>query len=120
MAYPLDASTIAELVDAIHVAVGLRLVAVVLYGPAASGKVWSGERIDLLVVAEELPPDTLQRGAYLERLCPPGTLEGTNILFKTPEEFQAEPEDTYRQMAATARILFDSGGFVSARFARLV
>ncbi len=116
----MDHSSIAELVDAIHVAVGLRLVAVVLFGPAARGEASPEGNVDLLVIVDDqLPTDTAARAAYLTRRTPIGTLDQTRVILKSPAEFDADPPETYRNIAAEGRILLDIPGFATDRLARI-
>ena len=116
----MDYSTIAELVDAIHVAVGLRLVSVVLFGSAARGESAPSGKVDLLVIVDDqLPTDPTERAIYLERRTPRGTLDRAAIILKTPAEFDADPPETYRRIAADGRILLDLSGFVTPRLARI-
>jgi hypothetical protein len=116
----MDYSALAELVDTIHVAVGLRLMSVVLFGPAARGEPPAAGKVDLLVIVEDqLPSAPAERAAYLARRTPPGTLDPANIVLRSPSEFDADPPETYREIANASRILLDIAGFASERLARI-
>jgi hypothetical protein len=106
-------TSLPELVDAIHVALGLGLDAVVLIEPGASGLP------RLLVVADEVPDDPGTRLGYLRQRTPVGTLDGVEIQIKTPLEFAADPVRTYRQLASNGRVLLDTSGWVSRRLAEI-
>jgi hypothetical protein len=105
---PLDHSAVAELVDVILVALGLRVVALVLYPPQTHG------RPKLLVLAAELP-EPAERGAFLASRTPAGSLGDAEIVLKTPGEFAAEPLEDYAELAAGGRILTDRAGIVMAK-----
>ncbi|MPZ13394.1 MAG: hypothetical protein GEU73_03040 [Chloroflexi bacterium] len=96
----------------------MRLVSVVIFDAAAQGRGRDGEKIELLVISEDLPNDPVERATYLARRMPPGSLEHVDVLLTTPEEFDADPPDRYRDIAQMGRILFDASGFAADRLAR--
>jgi hypothetical protein len=111
-----DHSGIAELVDAVHVALGLRLTGVVLFQPDVEQ---GDQAVGLLAIAEDLPDIANDRGAYLERRAPPGSFEGAEITLQTPAEFAAESDALYRRIAAEGRIMLDLEGLISQQLARI-
>jgi len=104
----LDDSAVAELADVILVALGLSVVALVLYPPA------SGGLPTLLVLAEDLPGEA-DRQAHLLARTPPGSLDAAKIVLKTPAEFLAEPLDAHSEVEGQPRILTDRRGIALAR-----
>ena len=110
---PLDASAVAELADVILVALGLRVVALVLYPPQPDG------RPKMLVLAEDLPPPA-ERAAFLASRTPPRSLDHAEIILKTPAEFAADPIDQHAEPSAGGRILVDRQGFVLTRLRQAV
>jgi len=113
---PSDHSRLAELVDALHVAVGLRLVAVALLDPEAET---SNEHCDLphllVVVDDDLPREGAERAGYLARRMPIGSLDATLITLKSPIQFDADPPEVDTGPLAGGRILFDAAGFLAKR-----
>lgn len=93
--------------DAIHVALGLRLAAVVLLPPGAQG----GD-VRLLAVAHDLPPEA-ERSAYLECLMPPGSLPGSVVVLQTPQEFERDAAALSEGLATGGKVLFDGEGLVA-------
>jgi hypothetical protein len=102
-------SSISELVDAIHVALGLRLEAIVLGGQADR----ADRPISLLIVAQDLPSAMDQRLEYLLHRMPTGILDGVTILLRTPNEMEANPISSNHQFSSGARVLLDASGLVS-------
>ena len=76
-------------VRALRRALGRRLRAVVLYGSRARGDAKGESDWDLLVLAEDLPEETLRRHMELKRALPPSCRAIVSILAKTPAEFEA-------------------------------
>jgi hypothetical protein len=104
---PLDDSAVAELADIILVALGLRVVALVLYPAQADG------HPKMLVIADDLPaPEERQR--FLASRTPRASLGDAEIVLKSPDEFSAEAPEHYAELAAGGRILTDRGGIVLA------
>ncbi len=103
---PLDASAVAELADVILVALGLRVVALVLYPPHTD------DRPKMLALADDLPPPA-ERPVFLASRTPPRSLDDAEIILKTPAEFAAEPPEAHRELAG-GRILVDRQGIVLA------
>ena|SRR5437762_5106859 len=99
-------SGVAELADVILVALGLRVVALVLYPLRA------GQRPKLLVLADDLPPAD-ERQAFLAGRTPSGSLAAADIVLRTPEEFLSGPLEP--DLGAGARILTDRRGIALAR-----
>src|SRR5438105_15775120 len=112
LADPLDHSAVAELADLILVALGLRVVALVLYPPQANG------HPKMLVLADDLPIST-ERAAFLARSTPPGSLGDAETVMRTPAEFAGDPPDDYAELAAGGRVLTDRQGIVVARLQKI-
>lgn len=108
MTRPLDDSAVAELADIILVALGLRVVALVLYPPQADG------HPKMLVIADDLPAPEERQG-FLASRTPAASLGDAEIVLRTPDEFYAEPREDYAELAAGGRVLTDRGGMVLAK-----
>jgi len=108
----LDHSSIAELVDLIHVALGLRVIAVALYPPGPTGNP------RLLVIADDLPAPS-ERAAHLARLTPRGSLGNAEIVLRSPEEFEADSPALYAELVDGGRIMVDRRGLVLHRLSAL-
>lgn len=107
----MDDSATAELVDLIHVALGLRVIAVALYPPGPTGNP------RLLVLADDLPAPA-ERAGHLARLTPPGSLGNAEVVLKSPEEFEADAPALYAELA-DGRIMVDRRGLALRRRAAL-
>ena len=108
----MDHSSIAEIVDLIHVALGLRVIAVALYPPRPTGNP------RLLVIADDLPAPS-ERAAHLARLTPPGSLGNVEVVLKSPEEFEADSPTLYSELAEGGRIMVDRHGLALRRLSAL-
>jgi hypothetical protein len=95
-------------VDLIHVALGLRVVAVALYPPPTN------QVPRLLVIADDLPAPS-ERGAFLARLTPPGSLDGVEVVLRSADEFLADPASLYVELAANGRVMVDRRGVLLDR-----
>lgn len=115
----MDHSAIAELVDAVHVALGLRLSAAVLFDSSRQDADPADDTVELLAIAEDLPADQGERAAYLERRAPPGSFGSAAITLQTPAEFAANDDSIYQRIAAEGRTMLDLDGLVSRQLARI-
>jgi hypothetical protein len=108
----MDHSAVAELADVILVGLGLRVAALVLYPPSADA------RAKMLVLADDLPAES-QRAAFLASHTPIGSLDGADIVLKTPAEFMSDSPGAYAELAAGGRVLTDRRGIVVPRLRSL-
>jgi predicted nucleotidyltransferase len=108
---------------------GQRLRSVVLFGSVARGEADSTSDIDILIVAEGLPPSRLARQDVLahadtriepdlERLRREGIWTDVLPIIKTPEE-AARVTPLYLDMVEDAVLLVDRDGFFAGVLARL-
>lgn len=113
-------SIVAETVDAIHVAVGLRLMGVVLFGAYTRPEAPFDAPIELLIVLDEnLPEGEAERHRYLTRLMPVATLDHARVMIRTLREFAEDPADLYRDLARDGRILLNLSPVVPRRLAEI-
>jgi hypothetical protein len=113
-------SIVAETVDAIHVAVGLRLMGVVLFGAYTRPEPPSDVPIELLIVLDEdLPEGEAERQQYLTRLMPVGTLDHAQVTIRTLGEFAQDPADRYRDLAREGKILLNLSPVIPRRLAEI-
>ena len=113
-------SIVAETVDAIHVAVGLRLMGVVLSGAYTRPDPPAGAPIELLIVLDEvLPESEADRARYLSRLMPIGTLDHAVVTIRTLEEFSQDPPDRYRVLAREGKVLLNLSPVVPRRLSEI-
>jgi hypothetical protein len=113
-------SIVAETVDAIHVAVGLRLMGVVLYGAYLRPDPPPDAPLELLVVVDERLPDGDEaRQRYLAGLMPVGTLDHARVTVRTLEEFAQDPPERYRDLAHESKVLLNLSPIVPRRLAEI-
>jgi predicted nucleotidyltransferase len=119
----------ARYAQALEEALGERLVSVVLYGSVARGETRETSDVDLLVVAEGLPPGRFRRQdvleaadrrveALLDELADKGTYAGVSVILKTPDE-AGRLVPLYLDMVEDAELLLDRGGFFAGVLERL-
>lgn len=109
----------AEVVTALKRGLGRQLVALVLFGSRARGDADEESDWDLLLIAHDLPPGTLDRHFLMKRIIPIPWRAQTAILAKTPTEFEALIPDLYLDIALDGIILFDTDGYMTKRLAGL-
>ena len=108
---------------------GPRLVALAVFGSAGRGTIRHDSDIDILVVAEGLPPGRVARSedfVAVDRIAEPSLARARasgrtwyfSPVYKTPVEAQAG-SPLFLDMTEDARILYDPTGFLDAVFERL-
>ncbi|MBI5880303.1 MAG: nucleotidyltransferase domain-containing protein [Chloroflexi bacterium] len=105
--------------DSLHVALGDRLVAIVLFGSRARGDATADSDWDLLVIAEGLPERTLERHFYLKRSLPLDCRGAISILARTPDEFEMHLPSLYLDIALDGTILYDPRGYAARKLLEL-
>jgi hypothetical protein len=122
-------SLLSEMVKAIHLYYGDRLITVAVYGSVGRGTMRFDSDIDLLIVARDLPRgrvarrqefDIIEAGLEptLERVRRQGIETSLSPVFKTTEEAEAG-SPLFLDMTEDARLLYDRDGFFERRLARL-
>lgn len=118
-----------RLSGACHEAYGPRLVALAVFGSVGRGNPRPDSDVDVLIVAEPLPRGRLARVAEfavvdralageLARARALGVSTTLSPIFKTPEEVRLG-SPLFFDMVDDARLLYDRGGFLANRLARL-
>ncbi len=102
---------------------GEGLISVAIYGSVARGEEDEGSDLDVLVVAEDLPPDPSERLRISGRLArtvrpPPGTPRPLSTVLLTPGETERNPP-ILLDLVEDALILYDRGGFLSRVLERI-
>lgn len=114
-----DRIAIQEVVTALRQTLGRRLLAVILFGSRARGEATETSDWDLLVIARELPTQTLARHILLKNALPVQWRAQVAILAKTPEEFDATLSSLYLDIALDGTLLYDPEGYAGMRLSRL-
>lgn len=104
-----------EAADALRLALGDRLVAVVLFGSRARGDAKPESDWDLLVIAEGLPEHPLERHLLLKQALPVLIRSRVSILAKTRAEFEAHFPALYLDIGLDGRVLVDPSGYFATR-----
>jgi len=96
-----------------------RLVALVLFGSKARDDGGEHSDWDLLLVANNLPPDLFERRIFLKRLLSPGHRGRVSILARTPQEFENHVSSLCLDIATDGRILYERQGYAANRLGAL-
>lgn len=95
-----------------------RLIAVVLYGSRARRDHRLDSDYDLLVIAEGLPEDIVERDRFFwERRA--ALAARVNLVAKSPELFEGYLPALYLDIALDGQILYDPRGYAQEKLARL-
>ncbi len=108
-----------QAVSALRTALGDRLNAVVLFGSRARGDAREDSDWDLLIIAEDLPEDPLERCRYLKQLLPSGCRGAVALIPRTPKAFEDHLPSLYLDIALDGRILYDPTGYAAERLTHL-
>lgn len=108
-----------QVVAALRTALGDRLVAVVLFSSRARGEAREDSDWDVLVIAEGLPEDPLERGQFLRQLLPIQCRLAVSFLARTPQEFEGHLPSLYLDIALDGQILYDPKGYAAQHLAVL-
>lgn len=98
-------------------ALGSDLIAVILFGSRARNDAQENSDWDLLVIAENLPTETLARHLLLKRSLPIELRGVVSILALTPKEFLSSLSSLYLDIALDGKIFYDSHNFASNHLA---
>lgn len=104
---------------ALYGALGDDLVAVVLYGSRARGEAHETSDWDLLVIADDLPDQTLARHLFLKRALPAECRGVASLLAKAREEFKSSLPSLYLDIALDREILYDRQEFATTHLAEI-
>lgn len=108
-----------QVVEALRIALGKSLIAVVLFGSQARGEAAEGSDWDVLVIAEGFPERLFARHLWLKRLLPSHCRGTVSLLARTPAEFEAHLPSLYLDIGLDGYILYDPQGYAAARLAAL-
>jgi predicted nucleotidyltransferase len=108
-----------QVVAALREGLGKRLVAVVLFGSRARGDANPESDWDLLILAEGLPEDPLERHFFVSRLLPSKLPAAISAVAKSPREFEASLTSLYLDIALDGQILFDPLAYAADHLATL-
>jgi uncharacterized protein len=110
---------LAQVVAALHRALGDDLVGVAVFGSRARGDASEESDWDLLLIARNLPERTLERHFWLKSLLPVEWRGQVTILSKTPEEFTANLPPLFLDIALDGVVLYDPGGYLKEKLDQL-
>ncbi len=111
-----------HLAQALQEKIGEDLVSVILYGSYARGQIGEGSDVDLLIIARNLSPSSLDRQVFFHKILLPveepfrKKLHGTEFfpyisaILKTPEE-ASRVSRFYFDMVDEAKFFLDRGEF---------
>lgn len=105
--------------SALRQALGDRLIAVVLFGSQSRGEATESSDWDLLVIAEELPDNPLDRHLLMRRWLPATSGGRVSLQAKTPAEFESRVPSLYLDIALDGQVLYDPQGYATTRLAQL-
>jgi predicted nucleotidyltransferase len=108
-----------QAIEALRVALGERLSAVVLFGSRARGDATPESDWDLLVIADGLPEHPFDRHVLINSLLPPNPGGGISVLARTPEEFEFRLSSLYLDIALDGKVLYDPRGYAAERLAAI-
>ena len=108
-----------QAVAALREGLGERLVAVVLFGSRARGDAYPESDWDLLILAEGLPENPLERQLSVSRLLPSKLPAAISAVAKTPREFEAGLTSLCLDIALDGQILYDPVAYAADRLAML-
>lgn len=94
-------------------------MAIVLFGSRARGEADEASDWDLLVIARNLPDETLERHIRLKKMLPPLWRGRVSILAKTPQELEARLPALFLDIALDGIVLYDVDGYATRRLAGL-
>jgi uncharacterized protein len=121
---------IEHLAQALEEKIGEDLISVVLYGSYARGQIQEGSDVDLLIVARNLPPSSLDRQVFFNKILLAveepfrKNLHGTGFspyisaILKTPEE-AGRVSRFYFDMVDEAKIFLDRDDFFKSVLERV-
>lgn len=109
----------AQAAEALRRGLGKRLITVVLFGSRARGDAHEGSDWDLLVIANQLPEDPLERLRSLKRLLRPGHRGAVALVARTPKEFEHHVPSLYLDIALDGLILHDPTGYAAQHLGTL-
>lgn len=108
-----------QAVVALKVALGDRLVAVVLFGSQARGEAREDSDWDLLILAEDLPQGYWDRHRLIREALRDRPCAGVSVVAKTPKEFESYLAPLYLDIALDGQVLFDRDGYAHRKLSEL-
>ena len=102
-----------SIVEFLYQKLGEDLIAVALFGSCARGDFHAGSDIDLLVIAQNLPANRVDRLMFLNDIiisCHVRKWPG--FVAKTRKEFMSDFPALYLDFGLDAKVLYDSHGFL--------
>jgi predicted nucleotidyltransferase len=104
-----------ELVSALEEFFKNNLRGVVLFGSRARGEGRRNSDWDVLILAEEIPENPVDRTLLLKDICFKKGIRGVSPIIRTLEEFEKSLRPLYLDIAWDGILLFDRAGYVSAK-----
>jgi predicted nucleotidyltransferase len=106
---------LAPVVGALEQALGNDLIALVLFGSRARDDARPDSDWDLLLIADGLPLNTLQRHFFLKQLLPPELAGQLSLVTQTPAELDSYLTSLFLDIALDGIVLYDTDNFITTR-----
>lgn len=108
------AEFLAPVVGALEQALGDDLIALVLFGSRARSDARPDSDWDLLLIAEGLPLNTLQRHFFLKQLLPPELAGQLSLITQKPAELDSYLTSLFLDIALHGIVLYDTDNYITS------
>lgn len=117
--YEGDDTLLRDVVHVLREYLGENLVTLVAFGSYARGEASEWSDCDLYLIANELPPNRLERAEYVNTSSCARFDRAISIKADTKAEFEAGFPSLYLDLAMDGIILFDTDDYIKEKLARI-
>ena len=96
-----------SVIDSLRIALGDRLISIVLFGSRARGDATPDSDWDLFVIARDLPEHYFDRHLFFVHALPVEARSQISVLAKTPQEIDKRISPLQLDIAIDGKILYD-------------